>query len=147
MQYCPYKVCLAYFLSTVSSTFTPCLYKYIYNLFIFDCPGSLLLCRLLSALASPAAIWASVVVTHTLSCSTTRGIFPDQGLNLCLLHWQADSPPLIHHISPHPMFSHTSDFHSFRRLNNIPLCVKTIFCLSVHCWGTSGLFLAFGCRE
>ena len=25
---------------------------------------------------------------------TARGIFPDQGWNLCLLHWQADSFPL-----------------------------------------------------
>ena len=33
----------------------------------------------------------SVVVVHRLSCSTARGIFPDQGSNLCLLHWQADS--------------------------------------------------------
>ena len=26
-----------------------------------------------------------------LSCSVARGIFPDQGWNPCLLHWQADS--------------------------------------------------------
>ena len=24
------------------------------------------------------------------------GIFPDRGLNLCLLHWQVDSQPLDH---------------------------------------------------
>ena len=29
-----------------------------------------------------------------------RGIFLDQGLNSCLLHWQADSLPLNHHLSP-----------------------------------------------
>ena len=28
----------------------------------------------------------SVVVVHGLGCSTARGIFPDQGSNLCLLH-------------------------------------------------------------
>ena len=33
----------------------------------------------------------SVVVVHRLSCSMTGGIFVDQGSNLCLLHWQADS--------------------------------------------------------
>ena len=38
----------------------------------------------------------SVIVVLGLSCSTARGIFPDQGLNLCLLHWQADSLPLSH---------------------------------------------------
>ena len=29
-------------------------------------------------------------------CSVTCGIFPDQGSNPCLLHWQADSSPLSH---------------------------------------------------
>ena len=33
----------------------------------------------------------SVVVAHGLSWSAARGIFPDQGSNLCPLHWQADS--------------------------------------------------------
>ena len=31
----------------------------------------------------------SVVVAHGLSCSAACGIFLDQGLNSCLLHWQA----------------------------------------------------------
>ena len=35
-------------------------------------------------------------MAHGLSCSTTSGIFLDQGLNRCLLHWQADSFPLSH---------------------------------------------------
>ena len=33
----------------------------------------------------------SVVVAHGLSCSAACGTFLDQGSNLCLLHWQADS--------------------------------------------------------
>ena len=36
------------------------------------------------------------VVTTWLSCSTVCGIFLDQGLNPCLLHWQVDSLPLSH---------------------------------------------------
>ena len=40
--------------------------------------------------------WASVVVAHRLSCLTAYGILPDQGLNPCPLHWQADSQPLDH---------------------------------------------------
>ena len=45
----------------------------------------------------------SIVVVHGLSCSTLRGIFPEQGLNLCLLQWQADSLPLSHQgSSTHP---------------------------------------------
>ena len=38
----------------------------------------------------------SVVVAHGLSCSAACGILPDQGSNLCPLHWQADSQPLRH---------------------------------------------------
>ena len=38
----------------------------------------------------------SIVVAHRFSRSAASGIFPDQGLNLCLLHWQADSLPLSH---------------------------------------------------
>ena len=34
----------------------------------------------------------SVAVVHRLSCLTARGIFPDQGLNLCPLHWQVPTP-------------------------------------------------------
>ena len=37
---------------------------------------------------------------HRLSCTSACGIFPDQGLNPCLLHWQVDSLPLSHQGSP-----------------------------------------------
>ena len=36
----------------------------------------------------------SVLVAHGFRCSTACVILPDLGLNSCLLHWQADSPPL-----------------------------------------------------
>ena len=42
----------------------------------------------------------SVVVAHGPSRSAAGGIFPDQGLNPCPLHWQADSQPLRHQGSP-----------------------------------------------
>ena len=35
-------------------------------------------------------------LSHSVAC----GIFPDQGSNLCLLHWQADSLPPNHQESP-----------------------------------------------
>ena len=47
-------------------------------------------CSLLVAaqgLGSPG----SVDVAHRLSCPLACGIFLDQGLNPCPLHWQADS--------------------------------------------------------
>ena len=42
----------------------------------------------------------SVAVAHSLSCAMACGVFPDQGLTPCLLHWQADSLPLSHQGSP-----------------------------------------------
>ena len=42
----------------------------------------------------------SIVAVCGLSCSVACGVFPDRGLNLCLLHWQADSLPLSHQGSP-----------------------------------------------
>ena len=49
----------------------------------------------------PEGRWASVVAARglsswgaRLSCSTARGIFPDQGLNLCLLNCKMGSLPL-----------------------------------------------------
>ena len=42
----------------------------------------------------------STVVAHGLSCNEAYRIFPDQGSNLCLLHWQMDSLPLSHQGSP-----------------------------------------------
>ena len=38
--------------------------------------------------------WASVVVSHGLSCSMAHEIFLDDGLNSCPLYWQADYYPL-----------------------------------------------------
>ena len=75
-------------------------------------------CRLLTAMASLVAedrlsgstraqqLWLpdsraqSGVVMHSLSCSGACRVFPDQGLNLCLLHWQVDAFPLSHQGSP-----------------------------------------------
>ena len=53
----------------------------------FSCCGA----RPLGAWASVVVAVGSVVVAHGLSCSAACGIFPDQGSNLCPLHWQADS--------------------------------------------------------
>ena len=52
----------------------------------------------------------SVVVAHAPSCSAACGIFPDQGSNLCPLHWQADSQPLCHQGSP--IFSFLRNLHT-----------------------------------
>ena len=43
-------------------------------------------------------LWStgSTAVAHGLSCPTAWGIFPNQGWNTCLLHWQADCLSLSH---------------------------------------------------
>ena len=66
--------------------------------------------RLLTAM-SPLAVgcglltcglWGTgaVVVAHGLSYPTACGILLDQGSNLCLLYWQADSSPVSHPGNP-----------------------------------------------
>ena len=64
------------------------------------------------SLSRPLLLWSagsrragSAVVAHGPSCSAACGIFPDQGLNPCPLHWQADSQPLRHQGSPHWFFN------------------------------------------
>ena len=52
-------------------------------------------CRL-----QPLKQGGSVVGARGLRCSKACGIFLDQGLNPCSLHWQADSYPLCHLGSP-----------------------------------------------
>ena len=43
---------------------------------------------------------SSIVVMRGIICSMNCGICPDQGSNLCLLHWQVDSLPLCYQGSP-----------------------------------------------
>ena len=62
--------------------------------------ASLSLSRLLLLRGTGFRRAGSVVVAHRPSCSAACGIFPDQGSNLCPLHWQADSQPLCHQGSP-----------------------------------------------
>ena len=61
------------------------------------------------SLSQPLPLWStgsrragsgSVVVAHGPSRSAACGIFPDRDMNLCPLHWQADSQPLSHQGSP-----------------------------------------------
>ena len=40
--------------------------------------------------ASGPQCTGSIVMAQGLSCSTAFGIFPGQGSNWCLLHWQVD---------------------------------------------------------
>ena len=99
--------------------------EYSFYLLIFGCIGSLLLGGLFTSCGEQGLLyscgaWASHSsgfsccraraqgckgfssceswdLEHRLnSCSAACGIFLDQGLNPCLLHWQADSLPLSH---------------------------------------------------
>ena len=50
-----------------------------------------------------------------------QAIFPTQGPNLCLLHWQADSLPLRHVGSPQILYYVCSKSQTFTCINIIPL--------------------------
>ena len=85
----------------------------------------------------------SVVVGYWLSCSTARGIFPDQGSNPCLLHCKADTLPRSHQRSPqiwyfkggnHPCPQHT---HTHTLLTSGGLCPISLTAEIPswrHCW-------------
>ena len=100
---------------------TALLWFILFDLLIFGCPGSSLLCRLSLVAVSRGYSLAVVcgllipvaslvvgpglkarglqelqrkgagVVVHRLSCSVACGIFPDQGSNQCPLHCKVDS--------------------------------------------------------
>ena len=58
--------------------------------------GTFSYCRA-QALGSQALVIAACRLcswVHGVSCSETWGIFLDQGLSLCPLHWQVESCPL-----------------------------------------------------
>jgi len=68
------------------------------------CCRALALAARASAVVTPR-LWStgSIVVVHGLSCSPACGILLDQGLNLCLLHWQVESLQLSDQGSPRKM--------------------------------------------
>ena len=93
----------------------------------------------------------SIFVQHGLSCSEACEIFPDQGSNLCLLHWQVDSFPLSHQGSPRTWyfkkFSKTLWFYKFLQLSYLPSSQAFNWtCLVKPClpwWDTIFLFLSY----
>ena len=82
----------------------------------------------------------SVVVAHWLSCPKACGVFPDQGLNLQLLYWQADSSSLSHQERP-------CSWPSKRKLRMqrgvFPLWLESVICLVVIL--AAGLFCFLIC--
>ena len=58
-----------------------------------------------SSCCSQAQSTGSVIVAPELHCSMACVVFPDQGSNLCLLHWLMDSLPLSHQESPDLSFT------------------------------------------
>ena len=66
--------------------------------------ASVLVAHGLSSCSSPALEHQLSTCGSWLGCSVERGIFPNQRLNPCPLHWQADSYPLYHQGSPQIFF-------------------------------------------
>ena len=74
----------------------------------------------------------SVIVAHGPSCSAACGIFPDQGSNPCLLHWQAGSQPLHHQGSPRKNI----ELH-----NRAVLCHWSLLWMSMPLWPSGSIVL------
>ena len=79
--------------------------------------------------------WVSVVaiprlssVTHGLSCSEAREIFPDQGRNSCLLHCQVDSLLLSHQGNPVNKYFLKKNLMSFFLKGETPV-TSSLFCI------------------
>ena len=53
-----------------------------------------------------------IVAAYRFSYLMAHGIFPNQGLNLCPLHWQVDSQPLNHEGSPSRVILKLPFWHS-----------------------------------
>ena len=67
----------------------------------FSCCGERVLGKQSSVAAAHGLLSAgSVVLAHGLRCSVACGIFPDQELNPCPLHWWVGSYPLHNQGSP-----------------------------------------------
>ena len=81
----------------------------------------------LASVAAAPRLWSTgpIIVSHGLSCSESRRIFPDQGSNL--LHWQAYSLPLSQG-SPIPTL--------FRRAHFVIFLNQTAFFKSSENWNT-----------
>ena len=105
---------------------------------------------LIGSVVVVSRLWSTdSTVVHRLSCSAACGIFSDQGSNLCLLHWQADSLPLSHQGSPKrccvlivsdPLWTHGL-------CNLLSSSVHSIFWTRILEWvavSSSGLFLTQG---
>ena len=91
-----------------------------------------------SGVATPR-LWStgSIVAARRLSCSTARGIFPDQGLNLCLPQWQVDSLSLSHQRSPSEsicFFQKKKKFLNFGELETIPIPSRSLYWKPSRCW-------------
>ena len=112
---------------------TSALFSFSMILFVDGCAGSSLLCGLFSSCAKQELLsgcgvgfsleashcrawaqgcfgfrscgtWAQQLWHSSFSCSKPCRIFPDQGWNLHLLHWQANSLPLRYQESPQEYF-------------------------------------------
>ena len=79
-----------------------------------------------SAAVAPR-LWStgSIAVAHGLSYSTACGIFLDQSLNPCLLHWQVDSLPLSPKGSP---------YLSIHKCISIYVMYTLSIHNQIHCW-------------
>ena len=83
----------------------------------------------MSSVVVAPGLWSTglIVVVHRPSCSLACGIFPGQGSNPCLLHWQADSLLLNHQGNPKITYSFQFVHVYYRRVIKYRKATETTF--------------------
>ena len=85
------RCCVGFSLVAVSRCYSPVVCR------LLTVMASLVAEHMGSAVVAPRRYsTGSRVVVHSLGCFAACEVFPDQGLKLCLLHWQAGALPLSH---------------------------------------------------
>ena len=75
-------------------------------------------------------------MAHGLRCSKARGIFPNQGLNPCPLHWQVNCYPLCYQRSPDISYFLIHFKVGCRTISTFPpscVCVCVCVCVAQLC--------------
>ena len=75
---------------------------------------------------------ASAEVEHKFSWPAVCGIFPDQGFNLCPLHWQADSLSLGHQGCLEIIFLYIISFNPHNKSGKSTHCLNFRMNISLH---------------
>ena len=96
---------------------------------------------MVSSLVTEPRLWStsSLVAVHGLGCLVACGIFLDQRLKPCPLHWQVDSQPLDH--QGRPVLCIISNFIKFHHDTQQGLLLQILRVVALGCFPGSPVVL------